>query len=107
MLNNGFLRRGQLLDEAAKMANIPVVIVHGRCDFVCRPSAAYHLSRALQEDCVRLEMVAGAGHSDSEPGIIDAIVHATDDYRRDDGDTPRIMKRQVAFGILEGDESTD
>ena len=36
MLNNGFLRRGQLLDNAATMitANMPVRIVHGRCDFV-------------------------------------------------------------------------
>ena len=36
MLNNGFLRRGQLLDNAATMitADMPVRIVHGRCDFV-------------------------------------------------------------------------
>ena len=43
MLNNGFLRRGQLLDNAHKMAGIPTVIVHGRCDFVCRPNAAYRM----------------------------------------------------------------
>jgi proline iminopeptidase len=105
MLNNGFIRRGQLLDNAKKMSGIPVVIVHGRCDFVCRPDAAYRLYRALEPECVRLEMVAGAGHSDSEPGIIDAIVRATKDYIRDDGATPSIMKKSPAFGILEGDEA--
>jgi hypothetical protein len=37
---------------------------------------------------VRLEIVSGAGHSDSEPGLIGALVRATDDFRRDDGATP-------------------
>lgn len=70
-------------------------------NYKSRPAAAYHLSRALSEDCVRLEMVSGAGHSDSEPGIIDAIIHATNDFIRDDGDTPSIMIRKPAFGMLE------
>ena len=90
MLNNGFLRRGQLLDNASAMiaADMPVKIVHGRCDFVCRPESAYHLFKALDPDNTRvaagdvsLEMVSGAGHSDSEPGLIDALVRATDDFR--------------------------
>jgi hypothetical protein len=37
---------------------------------------------------VRLEIVSGAGHSDSEPGIIDGLVRATDDFRHDNGATP-------------------
>jgi proline iminopeptidase len=90
MLNNGFLRRGQLLDNAYKMiaAGMPVRIVHGRCDFVCRAESAYHLYKALDPDGTRtqagevgLEMVSGAGHSDSEPGLIDALVRATDEFR--------------------------
>ena len=40
MLHNGFLRRGQLLDDVAKLAHLGITIVHGRCDFVCRPEAA-------------------------------------------------------------------
>jgi len=88
MLNNGFLRRGQLLDNAYKMieVNLPVKIVHGRCDFVCRPNAAWLLKNALDPDSSRggdvtCEFVNGAGHSDSEPGIIDALVRATDLFR--------------------------
>lgn len=89
MLNNGFLRRGQLLDNAHKMidANLPVKIVHGRCDYVCRPHAAWLLYKALDPDGsrgtseVNCEFVSGAGHSDSEPGIIDALVRATNEFR--------------------------
>lgn len=85
MLNNGFMRRGQLLDNVDKMAGIPVTVVHGRCDFVCLPVSAWRLSNALNPNGerrdVRLEIVSGAGHSDSEPGLIDALVRATDQFR--------------------------
>ena len=85
MLNNGFLRRGQLLDDVDKIAHVPTTIVHGRCDFVCRPVAAWRLARALRvsraADDVALEIVDGAGHSDTEPGIVDALVRATDALR--------------------------
>ena len=91
------------MDNAHKMAGIPVVIVHGRCDFVCRPAAAYHLFKALEPGKARLEMVAGAGHSDSEPGIIDGLVHATDDFRRDDGDSPAFLQKIPEEGGGGGD----
>uniref|UniRef100_A0A7S2SM31 Proline iminopeptidase n=1 Tax=Rhizochromulina marina TaxID=1034831 RepID=A0A7S2SM31_9STRA len=86
MLNNGFLRRGELLDNVVKMKDMHVRIAHGRCDYVCRPEAAYRLYKALlphmaTQDQLRLEMVSGAGHSDSEPGLIDALVRATDEFR--------------------------
>ena len=82
MMNHGFLRRGQLLDGVDIMAEHRhfVSIVHGRADYVCQPKAAWKLVRALQaKGCsVDLEFVTGAGHSDSEPGIIDAIVRSCD-----------------------------
>mmetsp|Transcript_70948 Transcript_70948/g.198963 ORF Transcript_70948/g.198963 Transcript_70948/m.198963 type:complete len:382 (-) Transcript_70948:433-1578(-) len=85
MLNNGFLRRGELLDNVAKMKDLPVTIVHGRCDHVCQPHAAYKLYKALNPKAdrtdVKLEIVSGAGHSDSEPGLIDGLVRATDEFR--------------------------
>ena len=86
MLNGGFLRRGQLLDQVALMAQQghKVAIVHGRADYVCQPQAAWRLCKALRaagcED-VELEFVAGAGHSDSEPGLVDAMVRATDRFK--------------------------
>ena len=84
MLNMGFLRPGQLINDVDKIKNHRISIVHGRADYVCQPQAAYRLYKALQEvgnTQVNLEFVAGAGHSDSEPGNIDAIVRATDSYR--------------------------
>ena len=91
MLNNGFMKRGQLLDGVRVMIEHGhrVAIIHGRADYVCRPQAAWRLERALvaaaaggdATKSVYLEFVAGAGHSDSEPGLVDAMVRASDRFR--------------------------
>mmetsp|Transcript_43708 Transcript_43708/g.88418 ORF Transcript_43708/g.88418 Transcript_43708/m.88418 type:complete len:387 (+) Transcript_43708:58-1218(+) len=85
MLNAGFLRRGQLLDGVATMAahGHRVAIAHGRADYVCQPQAAWRLTKALREAGaeVDLEFVSGAGHSDTEPGLADAMVRATDKFK--------------------------
>jgi len=86
MINGGFMTRGQLLDNVQCMADHKhrVAIVHGRADYVCQPQAAWRLAKALQNaGCkdVNLEFVSGAGHSDSEPGLVDAMVRATDRFR--------------------------
>lgn len=85
MINAGFMKRGQLLDNVQKMAdhNHKVSIVHGRGDYVCQPQAAWRLMKALSTVGVEvdLEFVSGAGHSDSEPGLADAMVRATDGFR--------------------------
>ena len=54
---------------------------HGRADYVCQPHAAWRLHQALKKagcEYVDLEFVAGAGHSDSEPGLVDAMIRASD-----------------------------
>ena len=86
MLNAGFMKRGQLIDNVKVMAKHghKVAIAHGRGDYVCQPQAAYRLAEALRSagsKDVELEFVAGAGHSDSEPGLVDAMVRATDRFR--------------------------
>ncbi|KAK3282085.1 hypothetical protein CYMTET_10157 [Cymbomonas tetramitiformis] len=85
MTQGGFLRRGQILDECGVIAQngIRVAITHGRADYVCQPQAAWRLTKALQAagGDVELEFVSGAGHSDSEPGLVDAMVRATDRMR--------------------------
>jgi proline iminopeptidase len=67
------------LRDIGKVAGIPGVIVQGRYDMVCPPGAAWQLHQAWPE--ARLEWVADAGHSASEPGITDALVRATDGFR--------------------------
>jgi len=79
-VNGGFLRApNQLLDDLARIAHLPAVIVQGRYDVVCPAESAWALHRAWPGS--RLELVADAGHSTKEPGIIDALVRATDGFR--------------------------
>jgi len=81
MINAGFLLRGQLLDNVSKIAHMKVAICQGRGDYVCQPQAAWRLTKALRKNgCkfVDCEFVSGAGHSDTEPGLVDAMVRASD-----------------------------
>lgn len=73
----GFLsHETQLLDNCATIAHLPVSIVHGRQDVVCRPAGAWKLHKRLPRS--NIEFIAGAGHSNSEPDIEVALVKATD-----------------------------
>lgn len=76
--HGGFMEDGQLIRDAARLRDIPGVIVQGRYD-VCTPArTAWDLHRAWPE--AKLEMIGDAGHSSSEPGIVDALIRATDDF---------------------------
>jgi len=75
--NKGFLTHPtQLLDNCPSIAHIPMAIVHGRQDIVCRPAGAWKLHKLLPLS--EIEFVANAGHSDSEPGTEEGLVRATD-----------------------------
>jgi len=82
MLYNGFMRRGQLLDDVAAIKDHRIHIVHGRNDAVCLPKAAARLRDALMaagaRDNLSLEFVEAAGHADSETPIAKALRRATD-----------------------------
>lgn len=75
--NAGFFPEdGWLLKQAHRFRAIPARIIHGRYD-VCTPlSSAWKLKSVWPE--AELELVADAGHSSLEPGIVDALVRATD-----------------------------
>ncbi len=77
--NAGFLREGQLLDEAERIADIPTVIVHGRYDLVCPARNAWDLHQVLPNS--KLVIVPDAGHAASESGIVHHLVEATDGFR--------------------------
>jgi proline iminopeptidase len=72
MMNGCFLEDGQLLRDADRVAHIPTFIVHGRFDAICRPRGAWDLARRL--DDVQLEITASAGHTQSEPANLEALV---------------------------------
>ncbi len=74
--HDSFLEPDQIVRNAHRLAEIPGVIVHGRYDVVCPPDQAWALHRAWPQ--AELQMIADAGHSATEPGIVDALISATD-----------------------------
>ncbi|HXG27334.1 MAG TPA: prolyl aminopeptidase, partial [Nevskiales bacterium] len=79
-VNRGFFTHpDQLLDGVARIRSIPAVIVQGRYDVVCPLVSAWDLHRCWPE--AELQIIPDAGHAASEPGIVDALVRATDRFR--------------------------
>jgi len=72
-----FLQPDQLLRHAYRLKDVPGVIVHGRYDMVCPVQNAWELAQAWPSG--RLEIVPDAGHSASEPGIVNALVLAANE----------------------------
>jgi len=70
----------QLLRGLDAIRHIPAVIVQGRYDVVCPVRSAWDLSRAWPE--AELVVVPNAGHSAFDPGNADALVAATDRFRK-------------------------
>ncbi len=76
-VNRGFFEGPDyLLAHVERIRHLPGVIVQGRYDVVCPLRSAWDLHRAWPE--ARLEIIADAGHSMSEPGIRSALIAATD-----------------------------
>lgn len=76
-VNDSFLTSNQILNDAYRLKGIPGVIVHGRYDVVCPIENAWDLHKAWPES--DLKIIGDAGHSATEPGIIDALVQATNE----------------------------
>jgi proline iminopeptidase len=79
-MNNCFFdTENHLLDHIDRIRHIPAVIIHGRYDIICPFMNAWDLHRTWPE--AKLNIIADAGHSVTEPGIADALVTATDSFR--------------------------
>ncbi len=78
MVNRGWLEEGQLIEGAARLRDIPGVIVQGRYDCCTPPVAAWELHKAWPE--AELNIVPDGGHLFSEPGILDGLIRATDRF---------------------------
>jgi proline iminopeptidase len=76
-MNQSFLQPGQIILNAAKLKDIPGIIIHGRYDMVCPLDNALALSRAWPE--AELRIIRDAGHSASEPAIVDALMRGVDE----------------------------
>lgn len=78
MVNHCFLKPNQLIDNIDKIKHIPLHIVQGRYDVVCPMRSAWQLHQAMPAS--QLTIVPDAGHSTLEPGIVSALISATDAY---------------------------
>ncbi|MBW8812385.1 MAG: prolyl aminopeptidase [Caulobacterales bacterium] len=80
-VNGGFFPTPNwLLENADKLKGIPGWIVQGRFDVVTPMESAWKLKGAWPD--ARMEVVWDAGHASTEPGIVDALVRATDQALR-------------------------
>ena len=61
-----------------KIEHIPATIIHGRYDMICPIENAYSLHRKWPKS--NLMIIRDAGHSSREPGILNAIMHATNAF---------------------------
>lgn len=77
-VHGGWLEEGQLLRDAGKLRGIPGVIVHGRYDMPCPLRTAFELHKAWPD--AEFHLIEGAGHAFSEPGILDRLIRATDQF---------------------------
>ena len=77
-MNSCFLEDNQLLNNAQKMANIPITILNGRYDMICPPITAYSLHETLPLS--KLIIVEKAGHSRTDEYLQKALVIAAKDF---------------------------
>lgn len=85
--NRYFIDENQILENIAKLPDVPVTLIHGRKDLTCLAESSWSVYQALvnldttnthlnKAKCV---MVANAGHLASEPAMIDALLIATNE----------------------------
>jgi proline iminopeptidase len=79
--NRGWFEPGQLIRDADKLSGVPGVIVQGRYDMCTPVFTAWDLHRAWPE--AEFTIVPDAGHAFDEPGILSALIDATDRFAKD------------------------
>lgn len=76
--HGGWWEEGQLIRDATRLTGIPAVIVQGRYDMCTPAMTAWELHQAWPE--AEFHLIADAGHAFDEPGILDALIRATDRF---------------------------
>lgn len=77
-MHGGWWDDGQLIRDAGRLRGIPTVIVQGRYDMCTPPMTAWALAAVMPH--AELRMIPDAGHAFDEPGILDALIEATDRF---------------------------
>jgi len=78
--NRGFFDSDdQILSRAHLLRDIPGVIVHGRYDLCTPVTTAWDLHKVWPE--AELVIVPDSGHAMTEPGIVDALIKASEKFK--------------------------
>lgn len=77
-VHQGWMDEGHLIANAAKLRDIPAVIVQGRYDIACPAQTAWDLHKAWPE--AEFILVEGEGHSLSQPGLLHHLIIAADRF---------------------------
>lgn len=78
-MHKGFFEpQDMLIRGAGRLKGIPGVIAHGRYDVVTPLTTAWELAKAWPD--ADLHIVPDAGHTATEPGIVDVMVRASDRF---------------------------
>ena len=77
-LNQCFIAKEPLLKNIDNIRHIPTKIIQGHHDMVCPVEQAWQLKQHWPE--VDLAIIDMAGHIANEPGMVDALVKATNDF---------------------------
>ncbi|MBV4484583.1 prolyl aminopeptidase [Pseudomonas sp. SWRI153] len=77
--NRLFLEEDQLINNIEAIKHLPCKIIQGGHDMIATPNSAFRLHKAWPDSV--LKIINDAGHSPSEPGIISALIEATEQFK--------------------------
>ncbi|KAF8861899.1 proline iminopeptidase [Acephala macrosclerotiorum] len=83
-VNGGWMKDGQLIEEAHKIKHLPIVIIQGRYDVVCPAKTSWDLYQALggaSNTGVEYKILGNSGHSAHETSIEQALVDAANKFK--------------------------
>jgi len=82
-VNEGWIKDGQLIEDAHKIQHLPIVILQGRYDVVCPAKTSWDLYQALggkKNEKVEYKLLT-CGHSAHEPELEEALVDAAEKFK--------------------------
>jgi proline iminopeptidase len=74
--NNYFMSDNALLENANKLPDVPVKIIHGLRDITCTPDAGWSLHEQVKSE---FKLLRNAGHLSGETAMTEALVDAADE----------------------------
>ena len=78
-----FMGENALLENLDRITHLPCTIIQGRYDMICPIATAEELHRAWPGS--EMVIVPDAGHSAMDPGVREALVRATEKFKRQFG----------------------